>query len=147
MTPAERLALLEAGQNELCVTKLKSGFLVLSDEGYLPGYCLLLASPLAYSLEKLPAPERSRFLEDMGNAGEKIQLVTGCKRVNYGILGNVDPFLHVHFWPRYEWEEHPYSTLPPLAWPAERRAAEVQRHQTGHAGYLAKLKAAFSETP
>jgi diadenosine tetraphosphate (Ap4A) HIT family hydrolase len=32
------------------------------------------------------------------------QLDPQFRRVNVEILGNTDPYLHAHVWPRYEWE-------------------------------------------
>jgi len=142
-TPAERIAELEAGGNALRIARLPSGYLVLSEDGYLPGYCLLLAAPLAPSLEELDAERRATYLEDVGRIGAVLKAVAGCKRVNYGIYGNVDPFLHCHFWPRYEWEEAPFSTMPPLAWPGERREREKARNAEAHLALLSRLREAF----
>jgi diadenosine tetraphosphate (Ap4A) HIT family hydrolase len=142
-TPAERIADLEEGKNPLLIAKLPSAYAVLSEDGYLPGYCLLLAAPLASSLEELDRERRAAFLEDVGCLGAVLKEVAGCRRVNYGIYGNVDPFLHCHFWPRYEWEEPPFSTMPPLAWPGERREREKARNAEAHLALLSRLRGAF----
>jgi diadenosine tetraphosphate (Ap4A) HIT family hydrolase len=119
VTPSERLEALAEGRNPQLILRLPSGFAVMADNQYLPGYCLLLAYPQADQLSELSEKQRVLFLEDMATLGEAVQLVTECKRVNYGIYGNVDPFLHAHVWPRYEWEVPELITLPPLAFPEE----------------------------
>ena len=38
-------------------------------------------------------------------------------RVNIEILGNADPFLHAHVWPRYAWETPDMLTRPVWHYP------------------------------
>ena len=133
MTGTERLAQLVRGENPRLVARMTSGFAVMGDWQFLPGYCLLLAYPEALSLNHLTGEARNRFLQDMAALGDAIQQVTGAKRMNYSIYGNLDPFLHAHVWPRYDWEEEPTRTLPPLSIPPEIRespdwAFDLVRH-------------------
>lgn len=93
----------------------------MADNQFLPGYCLLLAYPQVNQLTDLPEKERITYLDDMALLGEAIERVTDCKRANFAIYGNLDPFLHAHVWPRYEWEIPEYSTIPPLSYPEEIR--------------------------
>ncbi len=127
MTPSERLEQLEEGDSPKLILRMKSGFAVMGDTQWLPGYALLLAHPLVSQLNDLCEPERSRFLAEMAILGDAVREATDCKRVNYGIYGNLDPFLHVHVWPRYEWEDRALATMPPFAYPSQvREAAENQ---------------------
>ncbi len=103
---------------------MKSGFAVMGDNQFLPGYCLLLGYPLVEQLIELPEKQRHAFLEDMSLLGEAIDKVTESKRMNFAMYGNVDPFLHAHVWPRYEWEVPEHATLPPLMIPEEVRLHE-----------------------
>lgn len=121
MTPAERLAELVDGKNPRLVLKMRSGFAVMADNQFLPGYCLLLAYPQVSHLSDLPEKERITYLDDMAMLGEAIERVTDCKRTNYAMYGNVDPFLHAHVWPRFEWEIDEYATTPPLSYPEDIR--------------------------
>ena len=102
MTPSERLQELADGKNPRLVLRMKSGFAVMGDNQFLPGYCLLLAYPQVEQLIELPEKQRHAFLEDMSLLGEAIDKVTESKRINFAMYGNVDPFLHAHVWPRYE---------------------------------------------
>ncbi len=124
MTPSERLQELSEGKNPRLVLKMRSGFAVMGDNQFLPGYCLLLAYPQVEQLIELPEKQRHAFLEDMSLLGEAIDRVTESKRINFAMYGNVDPFLHAHVWPRYEWEVPEYATLPPLSIPEEIRLHE-----------------------
>lgn len=103
---------------------MRSGFAVFADNQFLPGYALLLNYPQVEQLNELDSKRRFLFLEDMALLGEAIQRVTECKRTNFAIYGNLDPFLHAHVWPRYEWEVDEYATIPPLSYPEEIRTHE-----------------------
>lgn len=142
MTPAERLAQLERGENPALIAKLESGYAVMADSQFLPGYCLLLAHPLVGQLNDLEGPARTQFLEDMAHLGDAVRKATGCKRINYSIYGNLDPFLHVHVFPRYEWESSDYNTKPPFLIPVELQNAEEHRFdRQKHSELIAKIRA------
>lgn len=113
---SNRIASAVAGTNPTVIARLRSGFAVIGDVQFLPGYCVLLAAPQVVSLDDLPLQARQTFLSDMALVGEAVSNVCradGFRRINYEILGNSDEFLHAHIWPRYEWE------------PDERRAKPV----------------------
>lgn len=80
--------------------------------------------PQVEQLNELTHEQQGEFLFDMALIGEAVQRVTECKRVNYAIYGNLDPFLHAHVWPRYDWEVPEYATYPPLLYPEEIRLHE-----------------------
>lgn len=124
MTPSERLIELAEGKNPRLVLRMRSGFAVMADYQFLEGYCLLLAYPQVEQLNELDHKHQAAFLEDMALLGEAIDKVTEAKRINYAIYGNVDPFLHAHVWPRYDWEIPEFATLPPLSIPEEVRTHE-----------------------
>lgn len=123
MTPSDRLAELAEGRNPGLIARLPSGFLVMGNYQFLGGYCLLLAYPIVEKLNDLPDEPRAQFLSDMARAGDAVLAATGCRRINYSIYGNLDPFLHAHIWPRYDDEDERYRTIPPFLIPAEVREA------------------------
>ena len=94
-----------AGTLPRLIARLPSGWAVLGDPQILPGYAILLPDPVVPDLNRLAAAERERFLRDMARLGDAVLAVTGAERVNYEILGNVEPALHAHVIPRYSWEE------------------------------------------
>lgn len=94
-----------SGQNPKVICKMPSGWAVLGDVQFLPGYTLLLPDPVPASLNELDSAARARYLLDMTIIGDALLEVTGAWRINYEILGNSEPALHAHILPRYEWEE------------------------------------------
>lgn len=93
------------GTNPMIITKMKSGYVVIGDTQFLPGYCVLLPNKKVGCLNELDFEERKDFLLDMTIVGDAINYVCNPKRINYEILGNSDEFLHAHIFPRYSWEE------------------------------------------
>jgi diadenosine tetraphosphate (Ap4A) HIT family hydrolase len=100
---------------------------VIGDVQFLPGYCVLLADdPTVTRLTDLPRARRLDFLTSMERLGEAVEQAcaeadAGFRRVNLEILGNTDPFLHAHVWPRYDWEPpelvgKPVWLYPPAHW-------------------------------
>jgi diadenosine tetraphosphate (Ap4A) HIT family hydrolase len=96
----------QARRGELArvVARLGSGWAVLGDPQILPGYCLLLPDPVVADLNVLGGSARRQFLDDMARLGDAVLDVTGAERLNYEMLGNVEPALHAHVIPRYPWE-------------------------------------------
>ena len=85
-----------AGTLPRVVARLPSGWAVLGDPQILPGYCLLLSGPVVTDLNALRGESRRRFLDDMARLGDAVLQETGAERINYEILGNVEPALHAH---------------------------------------------------
>jgi diadenosine tetraphosphate (Ap4A) HIT family hydrolase len=136
MTGTERLALLAEGNSPLLIERMPSGFAVMGDSQFLPGYALLLAYPEANHLTDLTHSARSQYLLDMSLLGEAVMQATNCLRVNYAIYGNLDPFLHAHVWPRYTWEDEEYRLRPPFSYPPEYRDPELHGYSEHKHGNL-----------
>ena len=103
------------------IARMSSGFAVLGDYQYLRGYSLLLGYPEVSQLNDLEPAGQVQFLTDMARLGQAVKEATGCMRVNYGIYGNLDAFLHAHIWPRYEDEREEFRKGPPFFIPVEVR--------------------------
>ena len=105
---ADRLAAAHRGENPTVMARMRSGFAVIGDTQYLPGYSLLLCDDASIDhLTDLPRDRRQGFLLDMTLLGEAVELACrplGLRRINYEVLGNAVPHLHAHVHPRYEWE-------------------------------------------
>lgn len=106
----------------------------------MPGYCLLLADPVVASLNELGDAGRTGFLGDMARLGDAILQVTSAERINYRILGNSEPELHAHVFPRYATEPPELRRMP--AWFYDWAAAP--RYEPGaHAELRNALRAAL----
>jgi diadenosine tetraphosphate (Ap4A) HIT family hydrolase len=98
----------------------------MGDVQWLPGYCLLLTDePKAERLSDLSGPARSRFLGSMARLASAVERACSVadpafRRVNLEILGNSDPFLHAHIWPRYGWEPADMIGRPVWLYPPEK---------------------------
>lgn len=127
MTGSERLIELADGRDVRLLRRMRSGFAVMHDTQFLPGYCLLLGYPESPHLLHLDRKHRNLFFDDMGLLGEAVMQATECLRVNFSVYGNQDPFLHAHVVPRYDWEEAEHRTIPPLMYPSEIREHDGHR--------------------
>ncbi len=127
------------GENPMVLVRMKSGFAVIGDTQFLPGYCILLGYPRAHSLNDLEIEQRSDFLVDMSVIGDAITAVCNPLRVNYDILGNTDSFLHAHIFPRYEWEEESRRKAPVFQYPKENWSLEEFQFCLQKHGELKKL--------
>ncbi|MFL1379745.1 MULTISPECIES: diadenosine tetraphosphate hydrolase [unclassified Nocardiopsis] len=118
------------GENPTVLRRLEAGFAVIGDVQFLPGYSVLLTDdPAVGRLSELSAGARRAFLSGMDVLGEAVEracarLDPAFRRVNLEILGNADPFLHAHVWPRFDWEPAELVTRPVWLYPRERWSDE-----------------------
>ena len=124
-----RVDALREGRDPTFVARLASGWAVLAERQVLPGYCLLLPDPVVASLNALDGAERANFLGDMAALGDAVLRVTHAVRINYAILGNLDPALHAHVIPRYAHEPARHATDTPWSYDwSQAPPFDVDRH-------------------
>ncbi|MFE2049526.1 diadenosine tetraphosphate hydrolase [Streptomyces sp. NPDC059459] len=127
---ADRVGAALRGENPTVLRRLAAGFAVIGDVQFLPGYAVLLVDePGVQRLSDLPRAKRLAFLSDMDQLGEAVEGVCrrmdpAFRRVNLEILGNREPFLHAHVWPRFEWEPAEVVGAPVWLYPRERWSEE-----------------------
>lgn len=135
------------GENPTVLRRLNAGFANIGDVQWLPGYCVLLVdTPDVQRLTDLPRSRRLEFLADMDLLGEAVERVCarrdpGFRRVNLEILGNTDPYLHAHVWPRYDWEPPHLVGRPVWLYPVERWSDPATALGPGHDDLRAELTA------
>lgn len=110
----EYVAACRAGEHQQTVCRVGSGWVVLAQVQVLSGYTLLLPDPVVPDLNSLDREQMTRYLTEMGLIGAALQEVTEATRINYEILGNSEPALHAHIFPRYAEEPVDLRTGP--AW-------------------------------
>ena len=137
---SDRVELARRGANDAVICRLPSGWVVLGDVQFLPGYSLLLPDPVVASLNDLDGERRAEFLHDMARVGDAILQITSAERINYEILGNSEPELHAHVFPRYATEPPDLRRRP--AWFYDWDAAPRYDAET-HAGMRNALRAAL----
>lgn len=128
------------GENPTVMARLPASFAVIGDVQWLPGYSVLLVDRLGVDqLSDLSRTDRLTFLSSMERLGDAVERACAeadpaFRRVNLEILGNADPFLHAHVWPRYGWEppelvRRPVWLYPPDRW-RDRETALGPRHDS-----------------
>ena len=113
----QRVAEANEGNNPKVITRMPSGWAVLGDTQFLRGYCLLLPDPVVAHLNDFSGQQRLQFLDDMAALGDAVLAVTGALRINYEMLGNLEPALHAHLFPRYADEPEDLRTKPVWLYP------------------------------
>jgi diadenosine tetraphosphate (Ap4A) HIT family hydrolase len=102
-----------AGNDPKVIARMSSGWAVMAEKQVLRGYCLLLPDPVVPHLNALESDQRNQFLADMAKLGDAVLAATNAIRINYAILGNLEPALHAHVFPRYADEPEEYRTGNP----------------------------------
>lgn len=118
-----RVDMARRGENPTAICRMPSGWAVLGDAQFFRGYALLLADPVVPCLNDLEPDERRQYLFDTTLIGDALLEVTDAYRINYETLGNSDPALHTHIFPRYPDEPEPYRNGPIYYYPREQRAS------------------------
>ena len=142
---ADRITTALRGSNPTVLRRMSTAFAVIGDVQFLPGYCVLLVDRLGVDrLTDLDRRDRAAFLGDLDRLAEAVQTVCGrrdaaFRRVNLEIQGNLDPFLHAHVWPRYDWESADRVTGPVGAYPESRWRDPMTRLGPQHDGWRADL--------
>jgi diadenosine tetraphosphate (Ap4A) HIT family hydrolase len=101
-----------AGTNPKSIARLHSGWVVLGDVQFVRGYSLLLPDPVVPDLNALSHADRRTLLFEASVVGDALLEITKAARINYEILGNLDPALHVHVFPRFADEPEDLRTRP-----------------------------------
>ncbi len=108
----KRVASCQQGTYPKAICKMRAGWAVLGDVQFLKGYSLLLPDPVVPHLNAMDSTHRQQFLEDMAHLGEAVMAVTDAVRINYEMLGNLEPALHAHVFPRFDTEPETLRTKP-----------------------------------
>lgn len=109
---SQRVEMARNGTNDKVICRMPSGWAVMGDVQFLTGYCLLLPDPVVPSLNDLDIEARTQYLLEMVRIGDAVLQATGAARMNYEILGNSEPELHCHLFPRYPTEPEENRRMP-----------------------------------
>ncbi len=154
---ADRIGTALRGENPTVMARVPGGFAAIGDVQWLPGYCVLLTDdPTVERLSDLSRSARTDFLESMAALGEAVERACAerdpaFRRVNLEILGNTDPYLHAHVWPRYSWEPDDLVGGPVWGYPrghwSDPDHALGPRHDALRAAITARLVSAARPGP
>ena len=102
----------QAGARPNALGRVPGGWVILGEIQIRSGYCLLLPDPVVPHLNALTGEARAVFLDSMIRIGDAVLAVTGAARINYEMLGNLEPALHAHILPRFLDEPETVRTKP-----------------------------------
>lgn len=142
----DRIGAALRGENPMVLARMKSGFAVIGDYQFLPGYCVLLRYPQAGSLNELSMEERAQYLLDMTILGDAVMAVCKPLRINYSTLMNADHYLHTHIEARYDWEPESNKRRPVCLYPREERfSKEAEYNEEKHGEMKCKIAEKLEE--
>jgi diadenosine tetraphosphate (Ap4A) HIT family hydrolase len=111
------------GMNGHFVCELETGFVVLGDFQFFRGYTLFLAKRHVAELHQLEAGERERFLIEMSLVAESVYRCFKPVKLNYECLGNAEPHLHWHLFPRHADDPSPGTS----SWKVDKSVRYAER--------------------
>ena len=120
----------------IVVANLRLSRLFLARNQYVPGYCVLMCQRHVIEPYDLTADERTLFFDDVARVGHVLQTAFQADKMNYNILGNVIPHLHVHIIPRYFTDSAPNRPIDPTP-----VGQEVFLSAEGYADRIALIRA------
>jgi len=94
----------------LPIADLEVSSLGLYDDARFPGRCILVFHQHVEHFDELGVEDACAYTEDGRRVGRAIAQVVGASRINYAILGNTQPHLHMHLIPRQLEEPKPSRT-------------------------------------
>lgn len=142
----DRISSCVSGENPTMIIRMKSGFAVMADNQFLPGYCIFLRYPKVDSLSELSFEERKQYLLDTTLIGDAINAVCKPRKINYSTLMNKDYYLHTHIEARYDWEQEEYKYRPSWTYPEKERFIDSYVfNETQHGELKRKLRDALTE--
>jgi diadenosine tetraphosphate (Ap4A) HIT family hydrolase len=96
---------IKAGSFPDFIAELSTGYVILGDQQFYRGYCVLLAKLHATELYLMPADAARALFDEMRLVAEAIAAVVEPWKTNYECLGNSEPHVHWHLIPRYQNDE------------------------------------------
>jgi diadenosine tetraphosphate (Ap4A) HIT family hydrolase len=98
----KRIKDIKLGNNPYFVKELETGYVVLGDFQFYKGYTLFLNKIHVNELHELDINTRVAFLKEMSIVAEAVYKAFKPVKLNYELLGNGDPHMHWHIFPRHK---------------------------------------------
>ena len=83
------------------VAELPHSFVILGDAQFYRGYCVVLAKRHASEIHLMPPDEARALFDETVAVGRAIAAATRPLKLNYECLGNLEPHVHWHVFPRF----------------------------------------------
>ena len=98
----ERVGMVKQGNNPYFVTETETGYVVIGDHQYFKGYTLFLLKEHITELHFIPTKIKTKHLEELSIVYEAVFNAFKPDKMNAELLGNGDPHLHWHLYPRFK---------------------------------------------
>lgn len=97
----QRIELIKEHKNPYFVREMATGYVVLADTQYFPGYTIFLAKIHVTELHLMPEKLKLQFLNEMSQVSEACSIAFHADKMNIEMLGNGDSHAHWHLLPRH----------------------------------------------
>ena len=122
------LEAIRAGKAPNLIAELDNSYVVLGDAQFYRGYCILLAKHHAREMFELPREEALALFDEVRSVAQAINAVVKPLKLNYECLGNTEPHVHWHIFPRYASEEEGLRLGPIWVRPGSERMQKLEEH-------------------
>ena len=132
----DRIAKIRAGDDAGFIAELSESFVVLGDQQFYRGWCVLHLKDHEEHLARLPFDRQARLWNDVMRVADAITRILNPKRLNHECLGNTLHHIHWHLIPRYANDPEPlmpvWNHVKSITDPTttEERAALVEQLRT-----------------
>jgi diadenosine tetraphosphate (Ap4A) HIT family hydrolase len=122
------------------IAELPRSWLILGDAQFYRGYCVLLAKRHINESHLMPRGEAHELFDELLAVGKSLATVVKPLKLNYECLGNLEPHVHWHVFPRYA--EDPQRLAP--IWVRPETERNVSLEDSDRRALLAALRAELS---
>jgi diadenosine tetraphosphate (Ap4A) HIT family hydrolase len=105
------------------IAEFPRSWLVLGDGQFYRGYCVLLAKSHVTEIHLMARGEAHQLLDELLAVGKALTKVVSPHKLNYECLGNLEPHVHWHVFPRFA--EDPMHLAPVWLRPESERKLEL----------------------
>jgi len=106
------------------VAELPRSWLILGDAQFYRGYCVLFAKRHVTEMHLMPRGEAHELLDELIAVGRTLERVVKPLKLNYECLGNQEPHVHWHVFPRYT--DDPMRLAPVWLRPDDERKVSLE---------------------
>jgi diadenosine tetraphosphate (Ap4A) HIT family hydrolase len=119
---------IKAGTFPDYIAGLKSSYVILGDQQFYRGYCVLFAKHHATELYLMPVEAARLLFDEMRLVAEAIAAVVKPWKMNYECLGNSEPHVHWHLFPRQQTEADELRRGPIWLRPESERRGKLDQN-------------------
>jgi len=119
---------IRAGKFPDFIAELDNSYVILGDAQFYRGYCILFAKQHVHELFQLPRDEALALSDEVRSVAEAIFNVVKPLKLNYECLGNSEPHVHWHVFPRCESEAEELRVGPIWVRPKAERMLALEEH-------------------